>query len=147
MLITQEEPSGKIYWAIGTKEYFANGDPGHLRKALHDCLSLGSSRLWAASAEASLCANWVAMLPRAWSARQLARGLRGRHRGRHTGGCLSSEGGADLPISLRRPEASWGLFCCTPSGSVVIPHKTEQAAIKWCPQMMVSMAGDYLRRG
>lgn len=63
MLITQEEPSGKIYWAIGTEEYFANGDPGHLRKALRGCLSLGSPRLRAASAEASLRTNWVAALP------------------------------------------------------------------------------------
>lgn len=90
-----------------------------------------------------LYANWVAALPRAWSAQQLARGLRGRH----TGGCLSSEGGADLPRSLRLPGAIWGLFCPTPSGSLGIPHKTEQAAIKWCPKMMVSRAGDHLRRG
>lgn len=34
-----------------------------------------------------------------------------------------------------------------PPAVSAFPHNTEQAAIKWCPKMMVSRAGDYLRRG
>lgn len=54
VLITQEKPLGKIYWAIGTQEYFANGAPGYLPHPLHCCLFLESPGLWGCVCRSSL---------------------------------------------------------------------------------------------
>lgn len=88
VLIPQEKPLGKIYGAIGTQEYFASGDPGHLRSAPPWLPVSGELK-------AAGLTGWPWAL-HAWSAQQLSRGLPGRH----AGGCLSSKGGPDLPSSL-----------------------------------------------
>lgn len=97
-LIAQAKPSGKIYWAMGSQEYFANGDPGHLPCApVRGGPILESWRL-----PGSVCRSFPfhSLGGRGPSVPGLLNSSAEALMGRRAGGCLSREGGSDLPTPL-----------------------------------------------
>lgn len=122
MLVAQEKPLGKIYWAIGTQEYFAKGDPLTSPSAPFMVPVPGEPEAVRLHLQKCPCVltGWPWSL-HAWSAQPLNRGLTGDMLGAvclvkealtfpHRSGCQKQFETYSLPLP---PVLS-------------IPHKTEQ---------------------